>query len=71
MLSVSLWILLNAQFVSNAQGIFIDPQWKKGLQGKRESQNKHDHRTRLFAESVVMVTVNMVTYLLNCGEALF
>lgn len=32
-LSVSLWILLNAQFVSNTQGIFLDAQWKKGLQG--------------------------------------
>lgn len=50
-LSVSLWILLNAQLVSNTQEIFLDSQWKKGLQGERESQNKHDHRTHVYSQS--------------------
>lgn len=26
-----------------AQRIFLDEQWKKGLQGEHESKNKHDH----------------------------
>lgn len=52
-----------------AQGIFLDAQRDFRVSMNQKISMITEHMS--IRRAVVMVTVNMVTYLLNCGEALF